>query len=121
MKRQLTDGQVAFRLLYDALVNGGCTYDLDYHEEPTSGYVVSFDGLGLTMTVDDADIRKLLNWLRDVRRKGWRYVGSWRDGNILYFDVNGIVHDIVDARKLAVANRQIAFYHLDTGETHYVY
>jgi hypothetical protein len=112
--------EVALELLKGALADGGATVMLDGSDVPSAGYVVSLDGLGAKFNVSALNLSELVGWVKRAMENGARCLGSWLDGEVMYFDVNVILNDLKWALEFARDNKQLAIYDLARKESIYV-
>lgn len=105
--------------------NGGFSLDKD-NNAPTSGYMVSLEGLEVIVdnfdTLSEEDINKACEWYRPQAqlKSESTYFGAWVDDNKLYLDLSLNIQDLDVAKAFGYANNQRAIYDVDNGESIYL-
>lgn len=99
------------------LTNLGVTYSLNSGEvNPESGFMVSLRGherkFNLPLSVDDIEkhVKDFIMDFSSCLANEDNYFGAWLDSNTLYLDVSIKVNSSVEAYKLAVKNKQLAYF-----------
>lgn len=103
---------------------GGFTYNAVGDYFPKKGYALSVfrDREQIYENrVTAKQLREYLEKNRDLLTQKGNAVGAWfnPEESKIYLDISKVVEDEDEARKLAVANRQEAYYSLHGGETVY--
>jgi len=105
--------------------NGGFSLDKD-NSAPTSGYMVSLEGLEVIVdnfdTLSEEDINKACEWYipQAQLKSESTYFGAWVDDNKLYLDLSLNIQDLDVAKAFGYANNQKAIYDVDNGESVYL-
>lgn len=112
------DAPVEARLGYELAKHGGYSYDVTTGKSPKDGLIVS--KAGSEVVIKDrratvADIRKQLESTKEGLAGGWY---NPEDG-VTYLDQSVRVETTEEAERLAVENKQEAYYNAATGETVY--
>ena len=107
--------------------DGGATMNVATGDVPTSGYVVSMTGIEKTYVLFGNDVVKeiLISGAvklyvkdnDDVLSLPGMYLGSWIDDGVLYIDISNVIDNEHDALRMAVANKQKAYYDLNNAKT----
>lgn len=107
--------------------NGGATMNVATGDVPTSGYVVSMTGIEKTYVLFGNDVVKEIlisgavkMYVKDnddILSLPGMYLGSWIDNGVLYIDVSNVIDNEHDALRMAVANKQLAYYDLKNAKT----
>jgi len=107
--------------------NGGATFNLVTGTSPTSGYVVSEAGFELRLKLFGDDVTKqiLINAIvfNFIRENGFElnnpenFLGGWIDNNELFLDISRVYDNEHDALRVAVENKQKAYYSIDNDKT----
>jgi hypothetical protein len=105
--------------------NGGFSLDKD-NSAPTSGYMVSLEGLEVIIDnfddISDEEINKTCERYRPQAqlRSKYTYFGAWIDDNKLYLDLSVNIQDREVAIAYGHANNQKAIYDVKNGESVYL-
>jgi len=101
--------------------DAGFTYHAVTGEQPHEGFAVSvYKGREGVLDVKDLTVEKLWDYAaknRDLLREPGNFFGGWHnpaDGK-LYLDVSKVVSSHAEARRLAGAHNQIAYFDLQNG------
>jgi hypothetical protein len=107
--------------------NGGATMNVATGDVPTSGYVVSMMGNEKIYKLFGNDVVKeilisgavklYVKENDDVLSLPGMYLGSWIDDGVLYIDISNVIDNEHDALRMAVANKQKAYYDLNNAKT----
>ena len=107
--------------------NGGATMNVATNDVPTSGYVVSMMGNEKTYKLFGNDVVKEIlisgavkMYVKDnddILSLPGMYLGSWIDDGVLYIDISNVIDNEHDALRMAVANKQLAYYDLNNAKT----
>ena len=107
--------------------NGGATMNVATGDVPTSGYVVSMTGIEKTYVLFGNDVVKEIlisgavkMYVKDnddILSLPGMYLGSWIDNGVLYIDISNVIDNEHDALRMAVANKQLAYYDLNNAKT----
>jgi hypothetical protein len=107
--------------------NGGATMNVATGDVPTSGYVVSTQGNEQTFQLFGNEVVKEIlisgavklfleeNIVEFVYAEN--FIGSWIDDGVLYLDISNVYDNEHDALRVAVANKQKAYYDLNNAKT----
>ena len=107
--------------------NGGATMNVATGDVPTSGYVVSMMGNEQTFPLFGNDVVKEIlisgavklfleeNIVEFVYAEN--FIGSWIDDGLLYLDISNVYESEHDALRVAVANKQLAYYDISNAKT----
>ena len=107
--------------------NGGATMNVVTGVVPTSGYVVSMQGHEQTFPLFGNDVVKEIlisgavklyleeNIVEFVYAEN--FLGSWIDDGLLYLDISNVYESEHDALRMAVANKQLAYYDISNAKT----
>lgn len=114
--------QVACVTLHDE----GCTVALD-GTVPTTGYAVALadreeqhhlhGGVVADMEASRDAVAGYVAEHLDALTEPGHFLGTWVDGQVLFLDVVKIIHGREEAVRVGKINKQLAIFHLDTGET----
>jgi hypothetical protein len=105
--------------------NGGFSLDKD-NNAPTSGYMVSLEGLEFIIdnfdAISDEEINKVCERYRPQAqlRSEYAYFGAWVDNNKLYLDLSMNIQDREVAIAYGHANHQKAIYDVNNDESIYL-
>lgn len=107
--------------------NGGATMNVATGVVPTSGYAVSMMGNEKTYNLFGNDVVKeiLISGAvklyvkdnDDILSLPGMYLGSWIADGVLYLDISNVIDNEHDALRMAVANKQKAYYDLNNAKT----
>ena len=107
--------------------NGGATMNVATGVVPTSGYAVSMMGNEKTYKLFGNDVVKeiLISGAvklyvkdnDDILSLPGMYLGSWIADGVLYLDISNVIDNEHDALRMAVANKQKAYYDLNNAKT----
>jgi hypothetical protein len=110
--------------------NGGATFNLVTGTSPTTGYVVSEAGFELRLKLFGDDLTKqilinsiVVNFIREFGfelNNPKNFIGGWIDGKHLYLDISRVYDNEHDALRMAVENKQKAYYSIDKDKTTYI-
>lgn len=107
------------KLIYDIFIkSGGVTFNPIYKTiNPSSGYMVSFEGLGIV--TDYPELQKdfefdLENYLTediwDLIADSRYYIGIWLNNHQVYFDISYNYSSLEEAIEIGKHNNQIAIW-----------
>jgi hypothetical protein len=105
--------------------NGGFSLDKD-NNAPTSGYMVSLEGLEFIVDkfsdLSEDFVNKVCERYRPQAqlRSEYVYFGAWVDDNKLYLDLSMNIQDREVAIAYGHANHQKAIYDVNNGESIYL-
>lgn len=110
------------------VVESDCGITLDSNLNPVNlkaGYVVSIEKYGVVKTYFKnyfayEGVRDFYDYLKSVKsvlKNSNHFLGLWRSGDKVYYDVNIITLNPAHALKLARDNHQKAIYNLSNGKT----
>lgn len=107
--------------------NGGATFNLVTGTSPSTGFVVSESGFEDVTPIFGSDVCREIIISTAVRmfiqengielNNPENFLGGWIDGDKLYLDISRVYDNEHDALRVAVENKQIAYYHIDTNKT----
>lgn len=103
--------------------NGGFSYNINTHDSPTSGYMVSLQGCEEVYYSEDITEDTIPGYITRYAKQlliPGSYLGGWVDGETVYLDVSINIDDLQDALALARDNDQLAIFDLQAGESIYL-
>ena len=111
--------------LYNSILeNGGLTYNVYRNQKTISGYATAMNCTNeRIISFDKFNEREIFNYIKDnsnALKHDKINFGAWIDNDKVYFDLSVVNDNFEETKLMAEKYNQLAFFDLNSNETHYL-